>query len=141
MSIIRAGIVGSDNDEDVLELGPQVGDERLGARFLEWKTKFNTLSNQGGSPCIKPGRISLYPTREDLLVSNQGGSPCIQHIKTHSSNDQHYPMMFEMVLNTLVSSYRNTYIYLASGFWNTKWQLTHVCCDIVNIAFQFLWIK
>lgn len=120
MSIIRAGIVGSDNDEDVLELGPQVGDERLGARFLEWKTKFNTLSNQEGSPCI-------------------------QHIKTHSSNDQHYPMMFEMVLNTsintLVSSYRNTYIYLASGFWNTKWQLTHVCCDIVNIAFQFLWIK
>ena len=76
MSIIRAGIVGSDNDEDVLELGPQVGDERLGARFLEWKTKFNTLSNQEGSPCI-------------------------QHIKTHSSNDQHYPMMFETQVLTL----------------------------------------
>ena len=72
MSIIRAGIVGSDNDEDVLELGPQVGDERLGARFLEWKTEVTPYPTREDLlvSIIQPGGISLYPTREDLLVSN-----------------------------------------------------------------------
>ena len=34
LSVLRAGAVSPDNDEDMLELAPDVGDERQGPRLL-----------------------------------------------------------------------------------------------------------